>query len=83
MSYLVKAINNLKPTAEFSFTEENYSTIKWDVLDGAAPTLAEINAEITAIKTKEAKSAKDQDAAKASLLARLGLTENELAILLG
>lgn len=83
MSYLVKAIHNLKPGAEFSFTEEDYSTIKWDVLDGTAPTVAQINTEIAAIKVKEEKSAKDQEAAKASLLERLGITEAELAILLG
>jgi hypothetical protein len=83
MSYLVKAIHSLKPGAEFSFTEEDYSTIKWDVLDGTAPTLAQINAEIVKIKAKEAKSAEDAAAAKVALLERLGITEAELAILLG
>ncbi len=33
-SYLVDAIKLLKPTAEFSFTDNDYSTIKWDVLEG-------------------------------------------------
>jgi hypothetical protein len=83
MSYLVKAIHSLKPGAEFSFTEEDYSTIKWDVLDGTAPTLTQINAEIVKIKAKEAKSAEDAAAAKVALLERLGITEAELAILLG
>lgn len=38
MADLAKAIRKLKPTAEFSFINEDYSTIKWDVLEGAAPT---------------------------------------------
>jgi hypothetical protein len=40
--YLTKAIKKLKPSAEFSFQEDNYSTIKWDVLEGKPPTQAEI-----------------------------------------
>jgi hypothetical protein len=52
MSNLVKAIKSLRPTAEFSFTEQVYSTIKWDIIEGEAPTQEEIDAEI--IKIKEA-----------------------------
>ena len=50
---LLKAINKLKPDAEFSFQEDDYSTIKWDVLEGNAPTESEINAVIELIKAKE------------------------------
>jgi hypothetical protein len=39
---IIRAIKKLHPEAEFSFTDEDYSTIKWDVLEGSAPTLAEI-----------------------------------------
>ena len=77
MSYLVKAIHNLKPNAEFSFTEENYSTIKWDVLDGTAPTTKQIDDEIKRIKDVEAA----KPAAKASLLERLGITADEASLL--
>ena len=35
---LAKAISKLKPTAEFSFTDNDYLTIKWDILEGKAPT---------------------------------------------
>ena len=41
---LAAAIRLLKPNAEFSFTEADYSTIKWDILEGEAPTQAEIDA---------------------------------------
>jgi hypothetical protein len=78
MSYLVKAIHNLKPGAEFSFTDENYSTIKWDVLDGTAPTIKQIDDEIKRIKDAEAA----KPAAKSALLDRLGITADEAALLL-
>lgn len=38
MSYLTKAIKKLKPNAEFSFIDDDYSTVQWDVLEGDAPT---------------------------------------------
>jgi hypothetical protein len=84
MSYLVKAIRKLKPTAEFSFTEDDYSSIKWDILDGDAPTLAEVNAAIEQVKADEAqaeleKAAKKQ-AAEAKLVA-LGLDLDDLRAL--
>lgn len=81
MSYLVKAINNLKPGAEFSFTEDDYLTIKWDVLDGEAPTEAEIKAEIDLIKKSELKAESDfaklKAAAKANLIAGTPLTAEQ------
>ena len=84
MNYLVKAIYKLKPTAEFSFTEDDYSTIKWDKLSGTAPTQAEIDAAIEEIKTDEAqaeaKVQSDKLAAQAKLAA-LGLTADDLKAL--
>jgi hypothetical protein len=83
MSYLVKAIKSLKPSAEFSFTEEDYSTIKWDVLEGVAPTIDEINAEIVKIKAQEELDKASKAANKAALLERLGITAEEATLLLG
>ena len=82
MSYLVKAIKKLKPSAEFSFTENDYSTIKWDVLDGEAPTQAEIDDAIEQVKADEAQAELDKAEAKAALLDRLGITEAEAKLLL-
>ena len=84
MSYLVKAIQKLRPTAEFSFTEEDYSTVKWDILDGDAPTLAEVNAAIEQVKADEAQAELDKAAAKSAAetkLAALGLTSDDLKAL--
>ena len=81
---LVKAIQKLRPTAEFSFTDNDYSTIKWDVLDGDAPTQAEIDEAIEQVKAEEAQTEATKAQAKAaaeSKLAALGLTTDDLRAL--
>ena len=80
--YLLKAIKKLKPNAEFSFQADDYSTIKWDVLEGNAPTQSEINAAIEQVKVEEAQAEITKPQAKADLLARLGITADEARLLL-
>jgi hypothetical protein len=75
--YLIKAIYKLKPNAEFSFTNQDYSTIQWDVLEGDAPTQAHIDAAIEQVKADEIIEAQAKAQAKAVLLERLGLTQEE------
>ena len=82
MSYLTKAIFNLKPNAEFSYQDDDYSTIKWDVLDGTAPTQKQIDDEIKRIKAAEITDAQVKATAKAALLSKLGITAEEAALLL-
>ena len=82
MDYLFKAIRKLKPTAEFSFSDNDYSTIKWDLLDGDAPTQAEIDAAIEQVKADEAQAEATKAAEKAALLNRLGITAEEAKLLL-
>ena len=82
MSYLTKAIFNLKPNAEFSYQDDDYSTIKWDVLDGTAPTQKQIDEEIKRIKASEITDAQTKATAKAALLSKLGITAEEAALLL-
>jgi hypothetical protein len=82
-NYLVAAIHKLKPNSEFSFQEDDYSTIKWDVLEGNAPTQAEIDAAIEQVKADEIIQAEAKAAQKAALLDRLGITEAEAKLLLG
>jgi hypothetical protein len=84
MDYLTKAIFKLNPTAQFSYTNDDYSTIKWDVLEGEAPTKAEIDAAIEQVKVDEAAEAEAKAAAKASAEAKLealGLTADDLKAL--
>jgi len=82
--YLSTAIKKLKPNSEFSYQDEDYSTIKWDILDGTAPTQVEINAAIEQIKAEEAQAAATKATAKATAegkLAALGLTTDDLRAL--
>jgi len=79
---LVKAIKFLRPSAEFSFQEVDYSSIKWDVLDGNPPSEAEIDAAIEQVKADELVEAEAKAAQKAALLHRLGITEDEAKLLL-
>jgi hypothetical protein len=83
MLYLSKAINSLKPQASYSYEEEDYSTIKWNALEGTAPTLKQINDEIARIKAEEITQAAANATAKAALLAKLGITADEAKLLLG
>ena len=82
MDYLTKAILLLKPNSQFWHSDNDYSTIKWDVLEGNAPTQKEIDAAIKQIKADELIEAADRAAAKAALLDRLGITEDEAKLLL-
>ena len=84
MSYLTKAIKLLKPTSEFSFTNDDYLTVKWDVLEGSAPTQSEIENAIKEIKANEIQAEADAIAAKTAAQAKLtalGLTTDDLKAL--
>lgn len=81
--YITQAIKNLRPNAEFSFTDDDYSTIKWDVLEGDVPTQAEVDAAIEAVKQEEAQAEATKAAARQALLDKLGITEDEARLLLG
>jgi hypothetical protein len=80
--YLVQAIRKLKPSSEFSFSDNDYATIKWDLLEGDAPTQKEIDAAIKEIKADEAQAEATKATAKAALLDRLGITAEEAQLLL-
>ena len=82
MEYLAKAIKNLKPEAEFSYVNDDYSTIQWDILEGEAPTQKEIDDEIKKIKAAEIADAQTKATAKAVLLQKLGITAEEARLLL-
>ncbi len=82
--YMSKAIQKLKPNSEFSFTDDDYSTINWIKLDGQAPTQSEIDAAIEQVKADEVAEAEAKATTKAvaqSKLAALGLTTEDLRAL--
>lgn len=82
MDYLFKAIKFLKPDSEFSYENEDYSTINWNKLSGKAPTQNEIDAAIEKIKALEIQEQTDKENKKSALLKRLGLTEEEAQLLI-
>ena len=77
------AIYSLCPDSEFTFTDQDYSTIQWIKLEGNAPTQPEIDAEIESIKAKEITDKATKATQKAALLERLGITAEEATLLLG
>jgi hypothetical protein len=83
MDYLNQAIYALKTDAEYTYSNNDYSTIQWIKLDGVAPTQAEIDAKIEEIKAKEITDKAAKATAKAELLAKLGITAEEAKLLLG
>lgn len=81
--YLTMAIRSLRPNAEFAFQNNDYATINWIVLEGKAPTQAEIDAAIIKIQADETAEAEAQENAKQAILDRIGLTADEAKLLLG
>ena len=83
-NYLAEAIWKLRPGAEFSFDEQDYSTVKFDKLDGKAPTQAEIDAAIAQVKADEITAKAKAETNKASAQAKLealGLSSDDLKAL--
>ena len=75
---LEAAIRYLHPEAEFSFIEADFDSLKFDKIDGEAPTLEDITSALKEIKANEVARQK----AKADLLDRLGITPEEAKLLL-
>jgi hypothetical protein len=82
MSFIVEAIRNLAPNAEFSYSGEDLNTLDWQSTSIAKPSLAAIEAEIAKVEKAKESEAADKAAAKAALLAKLGITADEAALLL-
>ena len=82
MDDLVLAIRSLHPEAEFSYTNQDYSTVKWDILDGEPPTQKEIDEALKKVKADKIKEAKEKEDAKSALFEKLGITKDEARLLL-
>lgn len=74
----VKAIKSLMGDAEWSISDDDLSTLVIHTQGVSAPTEAEVKAEIKRLADEEAA----KPAAKAALLERLGITEDEAKLLL-
>lgn len=80
--YLARAILKLKPGSEFRLENNDYSTIEWFEIDGNAPTQTAIDETIEQIKLEDITQAEAKATAKAALLERLGITQDEANLLL-
>lgn len=74
----IKAIKSLLGNAEWSISDDDLSTLVIHTEGVAAPTQSEIDAEIARMAQEKI----DSIAAKAALLERLGITQEEAALLL-
>lgn len=82
---LLKALTSLRPEAEYTITNNDLSTIVWNVPGTITPTQEEIDAEISRLQAAEAQAVVDKEYKKASALAKLetlGLTADDLAAIL-
>jgi hypothetical protein len=82
MNDITKAIFKLCPNSEFSLTNNDYSTIKWDKLEGNPPTQADIDAALEQVEADEIAAAAKAITDKAALLTKLGITADEAKLLL-
>jgi hypothetical protein len=82
MIELSHAIQALRPNSEFTYENDDYSTIQWQVLEGKAPTIAEVNAKIAELQAAETAAETQKAAQKQALLDRLGITADEAKLLL-
>jgi hypothetical protein len=83
---ITNAIQSLCPDAEFVIIADDYSTIIWHKIEGNAPTLAQVKAEMKRLSDLEVSAQATKDAAKASAIAKLealGLTEDEAKAIIG
>ena len=77
---LSSALQSLRPGAEFSFTNQDVSTIVWHTEGITTPTKTEIDAKIADLETVNAAKS-DAKASAQAKLAALGLTGEEIAAL--
>jgi len=81
---LAAALNSLRPGTDFSFVDQDISTIVWKTEGVTAPTEVEITAEVTRLESAEiadVQAAEDAKASAQAKLAALGLTPEEISAL--
>jgi hypothetical protein len=81
MAHFQEALQALRPGKEFS-TYEDDAVVVWNDETVIQPTQDEILAKIEELKAAETNAATEKAAAKAALLERLGITQEEATLLL-
>lgn len=75
---LAFALSSLRPGKEFTFDNDDLSTVRWNDPTVVTPTQAEIDAELARLTQESA----DKKAAAEAKLAALGLTPEDIKALL-
>lgn len=75
---LAKALISLRPSKEFTFSNDDLATVQWVDADVTTPTQAEVDAELARLAQVDA----DKKAAAEAKLAALGLTADDFKALL-
>jgi hypothetical protein len=84
MTTFTKALLSLRPNKEFSWSNDDLSTLIWHSPDTTTPTLDELNAEVARLEALQVQEKTNKEAAQASALAKLsalGLSSEEIAAL--
>ena len=82
MITLTKALMSLRPNKEFSWSNDDLSTLVWHSPETTTPTLDELNAEVARLEALKVQEKTNKEAAQASALAKLealGLSGEEIA----
>jgi len=79
--FISQAVKNLAPDAEFTFTDNDVTTIK-SLNGGKLPTTAAILKEIDKVKADQITKAAELEAKRQAIFTKLGLTADEVATLL-
>lgn len=79
---IVEVLKTIRPNSEFTIENGDYSTIQWHVLEGKAPTKAEIESAKSKMEADLSAKELEAAAAKQSILDRLGITAEEAKLIL-
>jgi hypothetical protein len=80
---MIEAIHILRPDAQWVIQGEDYTGLEWLDKKQTKPTEQEIEAKIAELPALKAAASAQKAAQKAALLAKLGITSEEAALLLG
>jgi len=77
-----KVIENYDPTAEYVFSDDDLDSITWVKFDKPVMSKAQIEKAMIELEKTEAAAQAAKASAKAELLAKLGITQEEASLLL-
>jgi hypothetical protein len=80
---IAHAVISLRPNTEWSMNGDDVEGIIWHTPDVEPLTTAEVEAEIVRLESESEAAAAEKAAARAVLLERLGISEEEAILLIG